>query len=205
MNIGKLKNRLVNERFWFLRRPIQIAGDLAILSVAFFFSYLPTINIRLADFYEEIALLQVPLVVLVQFAVLFLFGAYNIIWRYIGLNDLKIFLASAFVSALILLSIRFFFSGFVPDDWKIPVSVILIDTALGFGGILGVRIFRRLIYEMTDTPESFPKGARRFRHKTLVVGAGRLGSMAVEENCHGRRAAEGDGEEGEASCGIWDI
>ncbi len=181
MSKGHEKTTKSVEVLWFLRRPVQIAGDIAILSIAFILSYLPAVNMQLGDFYLDIALLQVPLVVLVQFASLFLFGAYSIIWRYIGLSDLKVFINAAVVSALILLSLRFFAYELLTPSYKIPISVILIDTALGFGGLLTLRIIRRFVYEMGIGGKPTRLGARRKNIPTLVVGAGRLGSLAVRE------------------------
>jgi hypothetical protein len=73
------------ERFWFLRRPTQFLADIAILSIAFLVAYLPALNIRLGEFYFEVAINQLPFVVLVQFSSLFLVGSYSIIWRYVSL------------------------------------------------------------------------------------------------------------------------
>jgi FlaA1/EpsC-like NDP-sugar epimerase len=181
MSQGRSKTTKTGEALWFLRRPGQIAGDIAILSLAFIFSYIPAVNFQIDDFYLDLALLQVPLVVLIQFSSLFLFGAYNIIWRYIGLSDLRVFAKAAVASVLILLSLRFFAYEFLTPAYKIPVSVILIDTALGFGGILTIRILRRIVYEMGIGSKPLYPSSRRRNTPTLVIGAGRLGSLAVRE------------------------
>ena len=125
------------ERFWFLRRPVQFLADLIILSAAFFLAYLPSVNVQLGEFYFETAIIQLPFVVLVQFSSLFLVGAYAIIWRYVSLEDLKAFLKAALISGVILLSLRFLLSFAYFSYWQVPISVILIDTILAFGGILG--------------------------------------------------------------------
>lgn len=175
------RHRRKGERLLLFRRPLQLLGDLAILTIAFIASYLPMVNIRLDEFYLDLALLQAPLVVLIQFSMLYLFGVYGIIWRYISLGDLKPFLKAAFASALILLFLRFFAYQFLTPAWKVPISSILIDTALGFGGLLMLRVIRRAVYEAGIGARNDFRRNQRESLPTLVIGAGRLGSLAVKE------------------------
>lgn len=175
------RHRRKGERLLFFRRPLQLLGDLAILGIAFIASYLPMVNIRLDEFYLDLALLQAPLVVLIQFSMLYLFGVYGIIWRYISLGDLKPFLKAAFASVLILLFLRFFAYQFLTPAWKVPISSILIDTALGFGGLLMLRVVRRAVYETGIGEQNDSRRNQRSPIPTFVIGAGRLGSIAVKE------------------------
>src|SRR5213083_2296039 len=123
----------ISESLWFLRRPVQFLADVAVLCAAFFIAYLPAVNIQLGDFYAGVALRQLPFVILMQFSALFLVGAYSIIWRYISIEDIKIFLKAFVISGAILVALRFLlvFSDF--NLWQVPISVILIDTVLAFG------------------------------------------------------------------------
>lgn len=174
-------NSITEDRFWFLRRPIQFAADIVVLSAALMLSYLPSLNIQLGDFFFETAIEQLPFVVFVQFSTLFLVGAYSIIWRYVSLEDLRIFVRAALISGAILLTLRFALSFTSFDLWKLPISVIFIDTALAFGGLLGLRILRRSVYELGGR-RFVTGGRRRTRRKpTLFVGAGRIGSTAVRD------------------------
>jgi FlaA1/EpsC-like NDP-sugar epimerase len=181
MSKGSKKTKELRESLWFLRRPFQIVGDIATLSLAFIVAYIPLVNTQLGDFYLDVALLQVPLVVLIQFASLYLLGAYNIIWRYISIGDIKVFVKASILSSLILLSLRFFIYDFLTPAYKIPISVIFIGTALGFGGLLTLRLLRRVFYEMGFGGKPIPQLVRRRNVPTLVIGAGRLGSLAVKE------------------------
>src|SRR5260221_6285800 len=97
----------INERLWYLRRPVQFLLDLTVLCGAFFMAFLPSINIQLSDYNYNYALNQVPFVIFVQFSALFLFGAYSIIWRYVSIEDIKGFLKAAIFSGSILLALRF--------------------------------------------------------------------------------------------------
>lgn len=169
------------ERFWFLRRPVQFIADISVLAGAFLLAYLPAVNIKLGAFYFDTAIIQLPLVIFIQFSALFLVGGYSIIWRYISISDIFVFLKAAGISAVVLLVLRFFAANLIAPEWQVPISVIFIDTVLGFGGLLGLRVFRRLLYEVGEK-RNF-KGVRQSLKKvpTLFVGAGRVGSSAVRE------------------------
>ncbi|MGD9588777.1 MAG: polysaccharide biosynthesis protein [Pyrinomonadaceae bacterium] len=183
--------RSLSDRIWFLRRPVQFLLDIAVLSAAFFVAYLPAINIQVTDFYVDIAVRQLPLVILIQFSSLFLVGAYSILWRYVSISDIRAFLRAALFSGAILLALRFLLNLSDFTLWKVPVSVILIDTVLGFGGLLGLRVLRRLFYEFGDKGPSL-RGSRRVNRKAaLLAGAGRMGATLVKE-LSGRADAELD-------------
>ena len=173
-----------------MRRPVQFLADIVVLSGAFLVAYLPAVNIQLGDLYLEIAIRQLPFVVLVEFSSLFLVGAYSILWRYVSIEDLRVFLKAALVSCGILLGLRFalIFTDF--NLWQVPVSVILIDTVLAFGGLLALRVLRRFFYEFGEKNKLFVPGKPRVKRRpALVVGAGRMGATLVKE-LGGRRDAE---------------
>lgn len=176
-----VKDYKVRESLWLLRRPLQFLADLAVLCAAFFIAYSPAINIQVAEFYSETALRQLPFVVLVQFSALFLVGAYTLIWRYVSIKDIEVFLKAAAISAAILLAFRFLLTYSDFNLWQIPISVVLIDTVLAFGGLLGLRILRRAFYELKDK-NRYVSGSRRIkRRQVLIVGAGRMGATLAKE------------------------
>jgi FlaA1/EpsC-like NDP-sugar epimerase len=179
----------LTDRFWFLRRPIQFVADVAILCAAFFIAYLPAVNVQLGDFYVDVVMRQLPFVVLVQFSALFLVGAYSILWRYVSIEDLKVFIKAGVISGAILIVFRFvlIFSNF--NLWQVPVSVIMIDTVLAFGGLLGIRVLRRFFYEFGEKNKVFTGKHRMKRKPALLVGAGRMGATLMKE-LSGRRDAE---------------
>ncbi|HVF30786.1 MAG TPA: nucleoside-diphosphate sugar epimerase/dehydratase [Pyrinomonadaceae bacterium] len=180
----------LTDRFWFLRRPVQFLADIAVLCGAFFVAYLPAVNVQLSDFYLEIAVRQLPFVVLVQFSSIFLVGAYSILWRYVSIEDLKVFLKAAMISGGVLLVLRFALTFTDFTLWQVPLSVILIDTTLAFGGLLALRVVRRFFYEFGEKNKVFGASKPRLKRKpALLVGAGRLGASLVKE-LSGRRDAE---------------
>ena len=189
MKHPNLDENAVIENFWFLRRPAQFLADVAVLTAAFLLAYLPAINVQLGDYYLDTTLTQLPFVIFVQFSALFLCGAYSIIWRYVSIEDLKVFLKAAIISGIILIALRFLliYSNF--RLWQIPISVILIDLVLGFGGILALRVLRRFSYELSEKNRIVTKRRRGELSPALIIGAGRMGATLVKEIV-GRRDAE---------------
>ena len=176
-----LQNTQTEERLWYLRRPFQLMADVAVLCGAFYLAYLFRFDFELDEYYLDNALNQLPFVVFVQFASLFIVGAYSIIWRYVSLEDIKSFLKAAFISGVILILVRLLLSPERFIRWQVPLSIILMDTIFAFAGLLGLRILRRSIYEVSEK-RSFQIGKRRkVRKQTLIVGAGRLGAATIKE------------------------
>jgi FlaA1/EpsC-like NDP-sugar epimerase len=169
------------DQLWFLRRPVQFLADIVILCAAFLLAYLPSLNIQLGEFYFQTAITQLPFVVFIQFASLFLVGAYSIIWRYVSLEDIKAFLKAALISSVLLIAVRFLLGLTSFNLWQVPVSVILIDAALAFGGLLGLRVLRRFAYEIGEKRQYTGTRRRIKRKATLFVGAGRIGAIAIRD------------------------
>src|SRR4030095_1858740 len=132
---------------------------------------------------------QLPFVVLVQFSSLFLVGAYSILWRYVSIEDVKVFVKAAGISGGVLLAMRFLLIFTESTLYQVPVSVILIDTVLAFGGLLGLRVLRRFFYEFGEKNKVFSGKHRAKRKAALVIGAGRMGATLVKE-LRGRRDTE---------------
>src|ERR1700737_775591 len=71
---------------------------------------------------------------------------------------------------------------FVPpqfDPWRIPISVILMDTVLGFGAAFGLRVVRRISYESSRRGNGNTAAATKRR--VLLLGAGQAGVLAARE------------------------
>ena len=186
-----LKNFRDREPLWFLRRPFQLLADIAVLGGAFFLAYLFRFDFQISEYYFDNALTQLPFVVFIQFASLFLVSAYSIIWRYVSIPDIKAFLKAALISGVILVLIRLLVSSEQFSRWQVPLSIIFYDTGLAFAGLLSLRILRRFAYEVSEK-RTFRLTKRRVRPKiTLFVGAGRVGALAVRDVL-GRSDAELD-------------
>lgn len=164
------------------QKRIHVLADLAVLSIAFWVAYLVRFEFaiparEIPSFYH-----QLPLTVLLQLLVLASVDSYVLIWRYIGLNDLRRFLTAALVSGALLLALRVF----LPESaaiWRVPLSVALIDIILGFGGLVLVRVLRRWVYERFNQPVAqslSPSHSPSVRKPALLIGAGRAGKFAAD-------------------------
>ncbi len=126
------------------------------------------------------ALGQWPLALLIQLSALHLMGVYAFVWRYVGLAEAAVFWRAAAITSSLLVVLRFS----LPDAlavFRVPLSVIVMDSVLGFGGVLGLRVARRVLFEATarrDREAARPNGLRR---PVLLIGAGRAGVLAVRE------------------------
>ena len=162
-----------------LTRSLQFALDITVLVVAFSSAYLLRFEFAVPAREMPNAILQLPYVVIVQLSALALAGVYSFIWRYVGMGEVKAFLYAALWSALALTVLRLT----LPDrfhNWRVPISVILIGTILAFGGVLGLRVLRRYLYELSQRRRR-GTGAASQRIPTLLIGAGRAGVLAARE------------------------
>jgi FlaA1/EpsC-like NDP-sugar epimerase len=154
--------------------------DLIVLVAAFALAYLLRFDFDIPDRWLLNGLTQLPYVVLIQFAILILTGVYSFIWRYIGMAEVKAFILAALLSALPVLILRMS----LPErfqGWMVPRSVIVFDTILGFGGVLGLRVLRRAVYEHFEKRQKTTRMQRKLRRPVLLIGAGRAGVLAARE------------------------
>jgi len=165
-----------------LVRQLQFAVDLTILVAAFVLAYLLRFDFAIPK--QEIyhGLVQLPAVVLIQFGMLFLTGVYTFIWRYVGMAELKAFLSGALCSPLPVVALRVW----LPEEfqqWRVPFSVIVVDTFLAFGGVLGVRLLRRALYErdQKQSKRASLDSGNGHKNRVLLIGAGRAGMLAARE------------------------
>ncbi len=163
-----------------LNRPVQFVFDVAVLALAFIIAYFLRFEFELAEVELHKMLVQLPLVVLIQFGALNLFGIYAFVWRYIGMAELRPFLKAAWWSFLLIVLMRL---GLPADfgQWRVPLSIILMDTMLACGGVLALRVLRRAMFERFEK-ERRARGANGGVAKpVLLVGAGRAGVLAARE------------------------
>ncbi|MEP6995989.1 MAG: hypothetical protein ABI968_15825, partial [Acidobacteriota bacterium] len=132
-----------------LTRRVQMICDVGILSAAFAVAYVLRFDFALPRVVLLGALTQLPLVVVLQFAALHAAGVHRFIWRYVGMRELKAFVNAAVWSSLVLLTLRL---G-LPDRlgaYRVPISIIVLGTGLGFGGVLCLRLLRRSLHERAE-------------------------------------------------------
>ena len=169
---------------WWTRlynRRVQVLLDILVLAGAFALSYQLRFDFAIPQPWLYNVLIQFPYVVLLQFVVLSLTGGRSFIWRYTSITHLKSFLYAAVISAVVLAVMRF---G-LPErfqQWRVPISVSIMDTLLAFGGALGLRVLRRALFERFEKRKR-QRATNGNGHKkpVLLIGAGRAGMLAASE------------------------
>ena len=164
-----------------LTRRTQTVLDLLALAGAFVLAYLLRFDFVLPA--NELAhlLIQGPLVVAIQFSALRVAGVHSFIWRYVGLSEIKAFVRGGFYSVLPLVAMRIF----LPESYqglRVPLSIIVAATVLGFMGTLGLRVLRRVYFERYEKRGNVVDLlSTRKRTSVLLIGAGRAGVQAARE------------------------
>ena len=164
----------------FFSRRAQYLLDLLVLVAAFVlayglrFDFAPPYDVRMR------ALSELAYVVLLQFLALHLAGVYSFVWRYVGLREVSAFLRAAVWSLLPVIVLRFALPASY-GTWKVPVSVAIFDTILAFGGVLAIRVFRRVVFERYERGLHARDGSGHAAKRVLLVGAGRAGNLAAKE------------------------
>lgn len=159
---------------------LKAVGDFGILMAAFIFSYLLRFEFAIPHEIYSNVLLQMLIVVTFQYFILYLSNIRKFIWRYISLSEIGTFVRAAIISAIPLVAFRFMSFGFL-DGLRVPLSVILMDGIYAFGGLVGLRIFRRVMYERYEKKLISTKKLGADRKPAFLIGAGRAGQMAARE------------------------
>ena len=154
---------------------VALLIDSMVIALSYFFAFLlrydfgtPLVGWR------QVAYVFIP-VWAIQLSVLILFRCYKVLWRYISGNDVPRFLAAVGVSSLIFLGLRYFMPN--PLSFRPPYSITFFNAFMVTGGLLGVRLFWRMVVEgyYGGVPT---RGTLR---RVLLVGAGSVGNLIARE------------------------
>jgi FlaA1/EpsC-like NDP-sugar epimerase len=176
------REQRLKPRVWWaqlLTRKTQFALDLIILIAAFLLAYLLRFDFDIPRDNSIPMLKQVPYVVLIEFAALIMAGVYTFIWRYIGMAEIRAFVNAAYWSFLPILLLRLGMPETL-HPWRVPLSIIFINTGLAFGGALGLRVLRRALYERYEKQVK-ARSTNGHKKPVLLIGAGRAGVLAARE------------------------
>jgi len=156
----------------------QIVIDAVICAVALFVAYLLRFEGRIHSFYVDQLIMVVPVIVLARTLTHWLQGIYLVVWRYVGLREALLFVRSVAVISTVLLALRLFLPVHAPE-WRMPISVIILEGFFTFLGMIGARVLRRLLHERQSGKPA--QSVRDALIPTLLVGAGDNGLAIAKE------------------------
>jgi len=168
---------LVGREAWPYRRGAQMMLDFVTDVAATWLAYTCWFEAGLPDFYRRQMWLFVLVVPGVRLMVHRALGVFDMMWRYINLED-GLLLAVAFTPVtLVLLILRLWLptSSRVAVLFLVPLGVITLEYLITLTAGLGLRSLRRMLYLWQQRYQPLPEPA----HRVLVLGAGLLGLNAA--------------------------
>jgi lipopolysaccharide/colanic/teichoic acid biosynthesis glycosyltransferase len=176
---GPLKN-------YHSERVARMAADSAIFAACVWVAYWLRFDGQLIDFQEPQRNLFIVLLPIVQVISYSIAGVYDMVWRYVNRVDFSILAAASGVVSAIFLIIRLTLlpGAEFPHILSLPLGVIVLDHLLALGSTVGVRAFRRSLYELGDYYQPWPPRKPR---RILILGAGRTGletALAIKRLPH---------------------
>jgi FlaA1/EpsC-like NDP-sugar epimerase len=137
--------------------------------VAFWFRF----NLDIPQYYQQVMLSRLPLVVAVHAVVFWRLGLYRGLWRYASLSDLQRILAAVGIAALSVPALL----AVLRIGTEVPRSVYLIAPILLVGGMSGSRLLyrawkERRVIGLVRHPEAVP---------VVVLGAGAAAAALLKD------------------------
>ncbi|MEJ7596872.1 MAG: nucleoside-diphosphate sugar epimerase/dehydratase [Kofleriaceae bacterium] len=165
-----------------IKRSLQIALDLLVLSVAYWLAFLFRFEFRLPQSIVELFLIDWPVVVLIQYCFLALFGVPRMAWRYMSMHDVVRVMIAVSASTIVLAILRLGLPSMTTSSAVyIPLGVLAMDFALVFLGLVGIRAAWRFHGESRDVRTRVSDGTGGDRRRVLLIGAGEAGVMVLRE------------------------
>jgi FlaA1/EpsC-like NDP-sugar epimerase len=160
------------------RRQLQILVDLVLALFAWVLAYLVRFNFDVdaaAEYFVPTAILCFALVQVILLGVV---GVYSRLWRYTGLQDLRLMIIGVALGALVVLALV----ALVPRIFFAPRSTLLAQPAFFLMLIAGARVMWRMLRE-----NSAQKQTLEFGEPVIVIGAGDAGAALLREFDRSRR------------------
>ena len=166
-------SKLAKKRFRFVI-------DTLVLIAAFLLAYKLRFDFVLPAHLWRDTLVQLPVVVGIELLFLRMAGVGRFVWRYTGLAEARAFALAAGASVITLLALGFVLPNEL-EVLRLPLSVTLMNVALAFGGMLGMRVIRRAMFEQAERRRRPQSIALKNKKPILLVGAGHAGIMTARE------------------------
>jgi FlaA1/EpsC-like NDP-sugar epimerase len=169
-----------------MRNRIFLALDLALCAATVLLAFAARFEgVTWPPGVQSIAIAYLAVVVPLKIILFFSVGLYRRLWRYASIADLEIILIAAFLGAVASFVVGFgiFAAGITPG--RVPIGVMLLDSALTAAAISLPRLFLRVIARRSRSRRirgrrgslREPMDVRR----VLIAGAGDAGGMIAKE------------------------
>jgi FlaA1/EpsC-like NDP-sugar epimerase len=171
-------------------RTIRALLTISVLVAAYLGAYLIRFEFSVPPTFLRTAIITLPVVVVGKLVLLRLLNAHKHSWRNTSLWDVVAIAEAMFAAALVLAGLRLLVVEVLRATGGqagalsvavIPLGVIAADLALSVVGLVGIRALRRLQHEEAEIRRLRELGADRRRRTTVIIGAGRFGSMIARE------------------------
>jgi FlaA1/EpsC-like NDP-sugar epimerase len=166
----------------FKRTMFFLAFDILILTLSLYLAFLFRFEFDIPAIYWTMFLQALPILLFIKLATMAFGGVYNIIWRYVDINELKkIYISTAIAEAVIMVIILIPFNPLlsslpVPHISGFPRSIFFIDVVISASLLSTLRLSKRFYAERAFFSRAEKRGA-----KTIVIGAGRAGEMTLRD------------------------
>src|SRR4051812_13471186 len=160
----------------YIRRGLQVAFDLGVLSVAYWLGFLFRFEFAIPAIWIKTALIGWPYVVAIEYALLSALGVPRYSWRYVSIRETGR-IAIAMSAATTLLVATRLTLPYALEIVVLPFGVLCTNVFLSFVGLVGVRAIRRVYGEAQERKRL---GGRK-RERVLLIGAGQAGVVVARE------------------------
>jgi FlaA1/EpsC-like NDP-sugar epimerase len=131
------------------------------------------------DFYRRQMWLYIAFIPPLRVVVNRCLGIYDMMWRYVTLEDASSQATALAPITLVLYVLRL---GLTTSSWEahmfqVPLSIITLDYLLALSAGLGLRSLRRMLYVLHHHYQPLPEGVRR----VLILGAGLRGLTTAQD------------------------
>src|SRR5437868_11353140 len=161
----------------FVRRGLQVAFDLAVLSCAYWLAFEFRFEFAVPRYWLPPALAGWAYVVPIEYILLTVFGVPRYSWRYISIRDTARIALALALATMLLVTIRLAPPAQL-EILVVPFGVLCMNLFLCFVGLVAVRATRRILGEQQ---ERLLRSAGRKRERVLLLGAGQAGVVVARE------------------------
>ncbi len=164
----------------YITKSLQAFLDIAVLSVAYWLGIVFRFEFSVPAHWGEVALVNWPYVVGLEYGALVLLGVTRFSWRYVSLRDTMRVGFALLLSTAVLVGLRFGVEdiGGPLHFIVLPLGVIGSNLFLGFVGIVGMRATRRVYGEARERKL---RVSGRTHARVLLIGAGQAGVLVARE------------------------